>query len=682
MQRICLLSWGLVVGLSVSVWGRAELRLGGATGLPWQEVIDQRASYVVVDAEGHVLRTSSVPLVAEEVSVKFGTAGIDTLIDYSDNRLQPAWIDPAENLARSIGERGGHFYTASIYGASHLVTDSIPLQLLIDDDPSTAMIMQVPEPPQITGLNRTGVMKNNVMHLGAELPINRIRFYPRPGFEDNYLAWYEIGVADHTAPFWDDNFDRTERGKRWYMVIDPALNAPNDPAFDILARDEENLDVVVDLRFATRDLKWVAIRPLDPERDWEIAEFEIYGEGYVTRTAYRTAILDFGHPVAWSKVRWEGVLPGGTRLFLRTRTGSTPQPHIYRVLGPSGTREVSTLDEYQDQLRRRRWDDVEIEYDLDNWSFWSAPYDFAAGLRDSTRASELWEDGTLVLSPSPARYFQLEVLLIAARDRAPRIDNVSLLFSEEPVAQEVIGEIWPTATESFEPETFTYVVNPILRDSDRGFDRLEILTYVEVEEVRSVLVDGEEMIDRFPPQILDDRIVVGFDRLEGRKDNEKRIEVVFDVKVLRFGAEFTGSVFDSADPALKQQIKAGNATFRFGGDALSVRTPMGGDLISRFQAVPATFTPNGDGINDRVKIEYELRDLETSRQLTFTVYDLSGRLVREVIAADTRSGSFAREWDGRDDAGNVVAPGVYIYQLNLRTDEGREVASGVLSVAY
>ena len=164
------------------------------------------------------------------------------------------------------------------------------------------------------------MVKNNVVHLGAELPINRIRFYPRPGFEDNYLSWYEIGVADHTAPFWDSNFDRSQRGKRWYMVIDAALGAPNDPAFEILARNRESLDVDVDLLFPTRDLKWIAIRPLDPERDWEIAELEVYGDGFVTRTTYRTWIMDFGREIAWSKIRWAGELPEGTRLLMRTRT--------------------------------------------------------------------------------------------------------------------------------------------------------------------------------------------------------------------------------------------------------------------------------------------------------------------------------------------------------------------------
>ena len=683
LQRTALLGTGLLLTLAAGAWGRGELRLGGLQGNSWQAMIaDQAASYVLLDAAGNITDIVPIGVVTEEASVRFNTAGVDTLIDFTDNGLRPVRINPEDNLALSIKERQGHFYTASIYGGTHLVTDSKPLQLLIDGDPETAMLVRVPEPPRLAGRNNPGVVKNNVVHLGAELPINRIRFYPRPGFEDNYLSWYEIGVADHTAPFWDSNFDRSQRGKRWYMVIDAALGAPNDPAFEILARNRESLDVDVDLLFPTRDLKWIAIRPLDPERDWEIAELEVYGDGFVTRTTYRTWIMDFGREIAWSKIRWEGELPEGTRLLMRTRTGNTPQPNIYRVIGPTGTPEASNLDQYTTKLGQRRWNDVELGYDRDNWSSWSAPYEFEAGLRHAEVPADLWQDGTPVLSPSPARYFQLEVIMFAAGDKAPRIDNMSLLFSEDPVAQEVVGEIWPIETQSFESETFTYVVRPVLRAGDVGFDRLEIFTQIPVEAVSSVLIDGEEVLDRFEPEILDDRLVVGFDRLVGPRDNEKRIEVVFDAKVLRFGAEFKSWVYDSAEPELKQQVDPGNATFRFSGDVVSVRTPMGGDLIRSVRASPTTFTPNGDGINDQVEIEYELRDLESLRQIEFRIYDLSGRLVREVVAAGASSGSFAQVWDGRDEVGVTVPPGIYIYQLDWATDQSNEVASGVVGVAY
>ena len=70
--------------------------------------------------------------------------------------------------------------------------------------------------------------------------------------------------------------------------------------------------------------------------------------------------MDFGREVAWSKIRWQGEVPEGTQLLLRTRTGNTPQPNIYRTIGPTGTLEASTLDDYLTQLGRRRWNDVGI----------------------------------------------------------------------------------------------------------------------------------------------------------------------------------------------------------------------------------------------------------------------------------------------------------------------------------
>ena len=511
------------------------------------------------------------------------------------------------------------------------------------------------------------------------MPVNRIRFYPRPGFEENYLAWYEIGVADNSAPFISSPQEKAP-GKRWYYDISRSLSSTNDPEFDILERNVENLDQIVDLRFPTRDLRWIGIRPINPERTWEIAEMEVYGEGFVTKTSYRTGVLDFGRPVAWSKIRWQGEVPEGTRLVLRTRTGATPQPNLFWKIGSTGNFERVSKDEYTTTYQVGRFSHIQATYDVDNWSFWSTPYDFAAGLRDPKATG--WEDGTPLLSPGPSQYLQLEVVMFSDGDKAPRIDELSLLFAEDPAAQSVIAEIWPVETENFEPQTFTYVVRPMLEDGDRGFDRLEIFTQVPAAAVHSVAVDGREIIDDFPPQLEEDRIVISFEPFVAPRDNERRIEVVFDAKVLRFGAEFIGWVYDSAEPELKQQVRPGNATFRFAGDALSVRTPVGGELVRKVTAHPATLTPNGDGINDQTMISYDLRNIGEPRQIALRIFDLSGRLVREVISTPAVSGSFAAVWDGRRTGGDLVAPGVYLYQVDLTTDKGLSAAAGTIAVAY
>ena len=673
-RKKLLLSLGLIALCTSAVWGRAEFHIGGMDGASWQGLItEEQTRFTIVDGLGSVLGENPIAIGVEE-------AGIDTMIDYAGNVLRPIWIDPGVNLSLGVNlvSNNGHLYTSVNTGYTKEAAKEV--QVMIDGDPETATLRQVEISPRLAGLN-IGYIKNTVLNLGAEMPINRIKFYPRPGFQDNFLAWYEIGVADNTAPFMASPQERAP-GRRWYRDVSRSLTSSNDPAFNILERNVENLDQIVDLRFPTRDLRWIGIRPINPERTWEIAEIEVYGEGFVTKTTYRTGVLDFGRPVAWSKVRWEGEVPEGTRLLLRTRTGTTPQYNLFWKIGSTGNFERVPKDEYTTTYQVGRFDQVQATYDVENWSFWSTPYDFAEGLRDPATEAAAWEDGTVLRSPGPSRYLQLEVVMFSDRDKAPRIDNMSLLFAEDPSAQNVFAEIWPVETDNFEPQTFTYVVRPVLEAGDRGFDRLEIFTGIPAEAVHSVQVDGREIMEEFPPEIMDDRIVVEFEPFEAPRDNERRIEVVFDAKVLRFGSEFTGWVYDSAEPELKQQVRAGNATFRFAGDVLSVRTPVGGELVRRVQAVPPTLTPNGDGINDQTMISYDLRNIGTPRQVALQIFDLSGRVIREVVATPAVSGSFETAWDGRDNAGAVVPPGVYLYQVDLATDKGSSVAAGTVSVAY
>jgi Ca-activated chloride channel family protein len=49
--------------------------------------------------------------------------------------------------------------------------------------------------------------------------------------------------------------------------------------------------------------------------------------------------------------------------------------------------------------------------------------------------------------------------------------------------------------------------------------------------------------------------------------------------------------------------------------------------------------------------------------ISITVYDILGRKVRTLIAQSSAIGRFEITWDGKDDAGNTVPSGVYIYRL-------------------
>jgi flagellar hook assembly protein FlgD len=63
------------------------------------------------------------------------------------------------------------------------------------------------------------------------------------------------------------------------------------------------------------------------------------------------------------------------------------------------------------------------------------------------------------------------------------------------------------------------------------------------------------------------------------------------------------------------------------------------------------------------------------------IFDLSGRVVTELSAeADGLARRFS--WSGRDAAGQVVAPGLYLFRIDLGAQSGEDTALHSLSVAY
>ena len=81
-------------------------------------------------------------------------------------------------------------------------------------------------------------------------------------------------------------------------------------------------------------------------------------------------------------------------------------------------------------------------------------------------------------------------------------------------------------------------------------------------------------------------------------------------------------------------------------------------------------------------ISYDLLKLVAPTPVVLEIRDLSGRLVREVYSGLDVAGRHVRRWDGLDQAGQQVRPGIYICRVEAETAEGRQQRSGVVTVAY
>lgn len=105
--------------------------------------------------------------------------------------------------------------------------------------------------------------------------------------------------------------------------------------------------------------------------------------------------------------------------------------------------------------------------------------------------------------------------------------------------------------------------------------------------------------------------------------------------------------------------------------------------VSSLETDPAVFTPNNDGVADTTIIKFLLASNDDPRAigdvplycpalLSIEIIDLAGNIVRKLcedyeIRFEWRYGTTIHyEWDGKDDFGNLVQPGVYIVQITVK----------------
>jgi len=683
-------------------------RLGGEDGNPWTAALStEPGQYIVTTRDGTELErrevlTSTASTWIETLAVSIDSAG--------GTWLRPFFVPDTMNLAAD-GNRDrvprGILNNIAVSGCNSISSYVVAIRSMFDGDPQSTSFFtaSASDDPQI---RQNFYLQYSIIDLGTDYPVNRVRFFPRLGqdnpnieqiladmappkltlddigvqdFSDNWLPWYELAVGGSVLNF-ATHCRLTTPTSPWFQNV--SRSSPrSDPRLTHIRTDRENLEVVVDLRFANQPLQWIGFRPLDPIQNWEIAEFQVFGEGHVPRATYITAVLDFGEPMAWGRIRWQGQRDPDASIIIRTRSGSDPDPELYWLpTSIAGESKQVTRQEYERGDIRDRFTTLDEEH----WSFWSPPYAWEAGLVNPTQDASAWIDGTPVQSPGPSRYLQLQIRFDSDPRQAVRLQDLEIQF-DLPSAARVVGEVWPLEVAREERTTFIYSVLPTLEGS-QGFDRLEVFTLTRADSVRSLRVDGVELIDEHPPEILADRIIVGFPRLQGGADSFKLIEIEFDATVVRYGTQFQSWVYDSDGGGVKQLVEPGDATLNFPGNTLGVRTDgLGEALLSLVSASPNPFTPNDDGINDQTSFSFRIHEVSEPRSLTVDIHDLSGRRVRQldrqsVIRGLSGGGIEAPMWDGMDDYQLRVPPGAYLFRIELDTDDDPETHTGIVMVAY
>ena len=580
--------------------------------------------------------------------------GSSELLGIDAPSIRPQQLDPTVNLVPLIGEQGGQILNLVWIGWGPPQQDDF---FMFDQDPNTMYLGDGHFAAH--GPNS----KSLTFDFGARLLLERIRFYPRQEhLVDRFVESFRIGISDGD-PLKDGTRDVTvgQRG--------------SDLDFDIVHEFSENTEAVIDLK-----LPPVPIRRLLFEADentrgiWEVAEIEIYGSGFVPFAGYVSNVIDLGAAASLGQLSWSGQQDEGAQVALSMRSGTDDDPNTYwrsTFRGGERTRyDVNgrplNLSSYN-KLQRGEQDG--ITHDTENWAFWGAAYDFERG------AGPMVGDG-------PRRYVQIRADFTSTQQASSQLDYVQFAVSIPPVASEALAEIAPIAVPPGQVTSFTYKIKPKLASGDLGFDSIGIDTPSRAQSVSAVRISGMS-VDFEVVEWEDAGFVVKIPRIDVQR-TEELIEVDFATEIFKFGTVFSGRVFDSERPAeVPQNITAGDADVLDDSNRLSVDLARFGERTIRSLAVnPPVFSPNGDGINDVVQIDYDLLNLVGSVPVQAELYDLSGRSLGIVLDEQTASGRFSAQWDGRDGRGNLLPPGLYLLRLSVEADKGEDARQAILSIVY
>ena len=386
-------------------------------------------------------------------------------------------------------------------------------------------------------------------------------------------------------------------------------------------------------------------------------EIMIFGEGYPREVYFRSPLLDLGSSRNLNAVQWQADTPPGTRVEIRTRTGNEVEERL------------TFYDKNGKEVTEKKWGKLIPSFrgPVDSlltpggdWSPWSKLYAFS---------------GQEFQSPSPRRYMEMEVELISTTpDEGAALDWLAVDFSP-PLAGRVVGEIHPMEVLPGESTEFAYYLRPF-QTRTSGFDRITVEASTQLNFTAAVL-DGEKV--EIQVETTDSGFRITFPR---PIRSDQLVELRFESSIFLQSTRFDIFLGDSRqDGAIRQRVDPGDASDAVESSTNVVRLPVSRDLFANVILNARVVTPNGDGVNDALTVTFDLVNVLEPRPLCLRLFDLAGRLLYEQEEKVT-AGRQQVTWDGRDSGGRLIAPGIYILELQVTGDAGRETTRRLVSVVY
>lgn len=534
--------------------------------------------------------------------------------------------------------------------------------------------------------------------LGVPVPVERIRWYPpQQGLDDQTGVpkkrlspqGFELSVQRHPEDF-------------LLLETEPiSQTAPLGALENTIIRTLLNSQSIIEVEIPLQPLRFIRLNVGILRQSYTLAEFEVYGRGVPPRVEFVSRAIDMGAPVNFGTVDFsfrrvrrtagDELIDDPTapvRLELQTKTGTDDTPNAYFVISELGTDVEVSREEYQAardpksccQSLRLPGVRSAITEDEANWTGWSSPHTgpgepnrSADGRRFVQFRFEMATDDVLAYGILDSLRFEYSPLLAGSL-----VSEVSL---DDDPSREVI-EV-PAGVVA----RFAVILRAEFnRSGQPGFEavRLNVPPDTRFVNLEMGAAGGEEYQPVQPDSIVEDgsSVTVFFASNRIDRTNNRSVRVVLDAAVLNSSTAFTSEVFNLAGGLLPQSVDAGDAAVEAMSNSLTVYATAGTlRLLSDVAVSPAVVTPNGDGTNDAATITFRIQKLE-SGEVEIALYDLRGKLVRELSPGRRGQGVFNETWDGTDAAGSRVLPGIYLCRIAVRTESGTVETTRLIPVAY
>ncbi len=657
----------------ISIW-----QLGGSSGLEWSEhdtsqvFIDFAATPTTLQPHYFTPEQNILPLLDNWSPFRFPTQ-----IGYTDGETPRIWKEANGFFAFTFG--------------------SVPTRW-VDGDSTTY------NPPVAQGVETEWY----TIDVGVPVPAQQFGFFTPPRglsadgslLRDDIVEAFEVSVSEETPLVLNSENSAADYNRLETLVADVPANFEADVRIDFPRQ------YVRFVRFKQKPTINTRITSGGQESTFvlngTIGDFELRGEGAPKRATYTTRIIDLGRQVNFGRLSWSAttlrkidetlVEVTDARAFVEVevRSGRDADPNIYQEFLDTGEESEVTRQRYEEDLREPVRDfsgtiqegkpglRASILYDSDDWTFWSFP---------------IIESG----APAPLQRGQFLQIRATLQSRSftdiVRLDSLWIEVST-PLARQVVGEVaridQPRPERGFTQvdvgatTDFTCDLRAEFDDGEQeGFDAVRIRTgsrslfrYLKMgeplTEVEALSVEetAEGLLIQLPQKIT-------------AADN-KPLRLVFSTQVFVLANTFEVEVLAKASGNLPQKVEAGDASQEVETNSLQVwgNSAQAPPVIGQLHLSTSIFTPNGDGTNDRLSISYTLFRLPLAVPVELEAYALNGRRVARLELAPQRAGPQQIFWDGRDDSGHLLPPGVYLLRIAARAESATFEHLRPVGIAY